>query len=89
VYAVAAVLFEMIAGRPPFSSSDPDEVTKAHLERRAPRLDRVANASAEIADVVARALEKHPAARFPGARALSDALVAARGHATRSLGVPL
>ena len=89
VYAAGVVLFEMIAGRPPFSCADPDEVARAQLERRAPRLDRIARASAGIAHVVARALEKHPGDRYAGARELSDALAAARGGMAGSLDVPL
>lgn len=77
VYGLGILLFESIAGRPPFVSNDPDEVLEAQLDRTPPSLDRIAAAPPALAAVTARALEKHPNDRFVSARALAEAL-----HAT-------
>ncbi|MFO0613543.1 MAG: serine/threonine-protein kinase [Polyangiaceae bacterium] len=77
VYGLGILLFEALAGRPPFVSDDADEVTHAQLDRTAPALDRTAGTSAAVARVAARALEKHPRDRYPSARAFAEALHAA------------
>jgi serine/threonine protein kinase len=76
VYGLGILLFEALAGRPPFVSNDPDEVTRAQLDRRAPSLDRIALTSRAVARVAAKALEKQPEQRFASARAFAEALLA-------------
>lgn len=77
VYGLGILLFESIAGRPPFVSNDPDEILQAQLDRTPPSLDRIAGANPGLAAVVRRALQKQPDDRFVSARALAEAL-----HAT-------
>ena len=74
VYAVGVSLFEMIAGRAPFVAASPIALMRAHLEDHAPSLRDLAPVSAAIDHVVARALAKSPAQRWPSARAFAAAL---------------
>jgi serine/threonine protein kinase len=77
VYAAGVLLFEALAGRPPFVHGDPRGVLDAQLDRRAPELARVTYVSARVSRIVARALEKRPEDRFASAEALAGALAAA------------
>ena len=77
VYAMSIVLFECIAARGPFdllAGSDFLTVMRAHLGLAPRRLDDVAGASPALARVVARALEKRPARRYPTAAAFAAAI---------------
>jgi serine/threonine-protein kinase len=84
IYACGIVLFEMLTGRKPFVASDPIAIVKHQLETPPPRLAEVADGDyGELEAVVARALAKAPADRFPSAIAMSDAIEAALvGRAT-------
>lgn len=65
LYAVALVLFELLAGRGPFAHHrDPNELVLAHIAEIPPRLDQVCpGVPAEVADLVQRWLSKDPANR--------------------------
>ncbi len=75
LYSVGVILYEMLAGRPPFTGSI-TEIFNGHLAGAAP-LDRLRpGVSEDLVNVVARALEKEPDRRFGDARAFQDALAA-------------
>src|SRR5262245_37411208 len=68
VYSLGCVLFEAVAGRPPFRRDTEVATLYAHLEQEPPALSSVAAGSnAELDEVVAKALAKDPAARYPTA----------------------
>jgi len=72
VYALGAVVFEMIAGRPPFAHiTNIAELLLAQLGDPPPPLE---GAPAPVAAAVMRALEKDPARRFGSARDFADEL---------------
>jgi hypothetical protein len=74
IYSLGVVLYEMLAGAPPFSG-DPQEVMHAHVHTAPPPLERVRpDVPAGVRDVVLRALAKQPDARFQDAGALQLAL---------------
>jgi serine/threonine-protein kinase len=74
IYALGCIVFEMLAGRPPFPGS-PGEVVGAHQFVAAPSVSTLReDVPAELDAVIARALAKEPAARFPSIDALADAL---------------
>ena len=83
IYACGVVLFEMLTGKKPLSSGDPITTIKMQMEQAPPRLAEVTPGDyGALEDIVARALEKAPAARFPSAIAMSEALDAALGGRT-------
>lgn len=74
-YALACMLYEMLAGAPPFAGGSPRQVIARHMSEKPPALGLVRpDAPAHIAATIARALEKDPADRFPDMRAFRAAL---------------
>jgi serine/threonine-protein kinase len=67
VYLAGAVLFELIAGRPPHAGSDPVAVIASIIASR-PELPT--GAPAELARICERAMHEDPAQRFESAEAL-------------------
>ncbi|GAA4903778.1 serine/threonine-protein kinase [Actinomycetospora succinea] len=79
VYALGCLLFEAIAGRPPFVSEGPG-LMYDHLNETPPRLSEVAPGSPPALDaVLAQAMAKDPAQRFATAGDFADAAVRAVG----------
>ena len=78
VYALGAVLYFLLAARPPFEGSSALALAHATLFTPAssPSARRVAPLPADLEAVVMRCLEKDPAARFASARELAHALEA-------------
>ena len=75
VYGVGVVLYEMLAGQPPFRGEAAVDVAVRHLQDPPPPLP--AHVPPALAAVVLRALAKDPADRYPDGGALADALGAA------------
>jgi len=72
LYGLGAVLFECLAGRPPFEAADPGELLRAHAFAPAPRLSEVRAEVTPVLDrIVARLLAKEPDDRYPSAGALA------------------
>jgi serine/threonine-protein kinase len=75
IYALGTILFEMLAGRTPFSGDNSLAVMAQHLRGSAPRLDREApGVSPRLAAIVARCLARKPDERFASVEALVSAL---------------
>ncbi|MCC7131737.1 MAG: protein kinase [Gemmatimonadales bacterium] len=73
-YGLACVLFEMLAGTPPFTGQTRVLLSR-HLTETAPSVRSIEPAiPVAIDQVIARALAKEPADRFPSAAALAAAL---------------
>lgn len=86
VYALGAVLFTMLAGRPPFQAGSPVATALAHLHQPVPQLPD--GVPGDLAAITRRALAKQPADRYADAGALAAALRQASGaepSATRVL----
>jgi hypothetical protein len=71
VFALGAILHECVSGRPAFPGDTPMEAIAAIEEGSVPPLS---GAPSWLARVVARALDRDPAGRFPDAHALARAL---------------
>ncbi|MDQ2897618.1 MAG: serine/threonine protein kinase, partial [Actinomycetota bacterium] len=79
VYSAGIVLYEMIAGQPPFTERAPVELALRHLRDRPPAL--AVGTPAVLAEVVSRALAKSPGRRFADGGEMARALAAARAGA--------
>jgi len=78
IYAVGVVLFEMLAGKTPFTGEMSD-LLRQHLVQPVPTLAQQnpeVEGSPGIEAVLHRALEKRPDDRYPGAMALTEVLQA-------------
>src|SRR6266705_575923 len=77
VYALACVIYEMLAGEPPFSGGSARAVVAKHLSEPPPPLRaRRPDAPAGVEQALARALAKDPADRFASVAEFATALEA-------------
>ena len=86
-YALACVLYEMLAGQPPFHSRTAQATLARHLTDTMPSLRSVrASVPPAVEQVIARALAKSPADRPRSVSHFADALLAANGVAAKAEG---
>src|SRR5437879_8645315 len=79
VYSLGCVLYEMLAGQPPFTGPTLESVVHQHLTADPPPVSSLRpTVPAEVRGAVARALAKTPADRFTTAVAFAEALTAPR-----------
>jgi serine/threonine protein kinase len=77
LYSLACVLFECLAGQPPFAHRNEAVVLQMHLTQPAPDLRTIRpEVPAELALGLGRALAKTPEERWQSATAMRDALAA-------------
>lgn len=75
IYALGAVLFEMLAGRPPFVGESDQQVMQKHMRETPPRLSRLnPHVSTKLDKLVASMLAKDPARRPADAADLVERL---------------
>jgi serine/threonine-protein kinase len=91
LYSLGALLYHLLAGRPPFRGRSAEEIARARLERPAPSLlDKRPSLGEPLALLVARALERAPERRFATVEEFREAVLAALLEAeTRVLGLSL
>ncbi len=75
VYALGALLFHLLTGRPPFADPSPTMTQYLHQHARRPRASLVARVPSSFDDVITRAMAIDPERRYPDSLAL---LAAAR-----------
>ncbi len=89
IYALGCVLFEMLAGRPPFTGSTPIAIIAQRLTGPAPALAAVgAVVPPGVEQLVARALARRPDDRFPSGAELARALADAEAGQSRPTPAP-
>ena len=75
LYSVGVTLYEMVTGQIPFKGDSYYAILKAHLESiPVPPMDLVPGIPAELSDIIEKALEKQPSARFQTAEEFREAL---------------
>jgi len=75
LYSLGCVLYEMLAGKPPFTAPSPQQVLSQQVVAEPPPLTASGvYVSGAVTGVVQRALAKEPGARYQTAREFSEAL---------------
>jgi serine/threonine protein kinase len=76
LFALGALGYTMLAGRPPFEGRGPVEIAARQLTTRPPALGNLApEAPAALVGAIARCLARHPGDRWRDGRSLRDALI--------------
>ena len=89
IYALGCVLYEMLAGVPPFTGPTPQAVIARRFLETPPRIDAVrADVSPGLEQVVRRALAPAPGERYQSAQEMESALENAASGAPLSLAQP-
>src|SRR5947209_8544497 len=77
IYSLGCVLYEMLAGEPPFTGPSAESIVRQHLAAAAPRVSAMrASVPPAIEEAIVRALAKTPADRFATAADFVEALAA-------------
>ena len=75
VYSLGCILFEMLAGEPPFTGPTPQAVLAKRMKQPAPRVSTLRETVPDALDrALARALSRVPADRFATAEQFAEAL---------------
>jgi serine/threonine protein kinase len=75
IYAIGALLFEMLTGKPPFGNESPADVSRRIRTARAPDVDEFApDMPRHVVEATAKALAKHPSERWASAAEFAEAL---------------
>ena len=73
LYSTGCMLFELLTGRLPFDGDSPLSIAYQHVQEEPPPPSRINQSVQPAVDaLVARALRKNPAERFPTAEAMQD-----------------
>ncbi|MCZ6918595.1 MAG: protein kinase [Gemmatimonadetes bacterium] len=89
IYALGCVLYEMLAGHPPFTAANPQAVMARHAVDPVPSLRTVrTSVPAEVEAAIVKSLAKVPADRYTHAAEFSEALTTASAMARLEMSTP-
>ncbi|NIM50678.1 MAG: protein kinase [Gemmatimonadales bacterium] len=89
LYSLACVLYEMLAGQPPFAGANVQAIMAQHMTAPIPALGKMrANVPPPVEGAITRALAKAPEDRFADANEFAQALVAPATSAAYVVPVP-
>src|SRR6185503_9174061 len=84
LYSLGCVLYEMLAGHPPFTGQSSQEILARHAMDAVPTLQAArGDVSDALEEAVSKALAKQPVARFATAAQFAEALTAKGGTGAR------
>ena len=87
VYSIGVVMYEMLAGFPPFQAEKPTALALMHMREEPPPLAvRSPHIPLQLDRIVRKALAKEPAARYRTADQLADVLDEYRTHSEQMTG---
>ena len=90
IYSLGVVVYEMLAGTPPFAGSSTQAILAAHLTKPPPRIDRLReDVPVPVCRAIEKALEKDPANRFQTASEFSSACATQTGRRSAISQVPV
>jgi len=79
IYSLGAILFELLTGLPPFDMDNVADVLDAHLNQQTPSaVQRRSDLPTIVDNIVARAMAKVPADRYPSCKEIMDDILAIR-----------
>lgn len=87
VYALGAVLYHLLAGKPPFGDVPPRDLARTVQDKDPPRL-ATGSGDARLIAVIDRCLARDPAERWASGDELREALEQCRHHATQRIALP-
>lgn len=71
IYAFGCVMFELMAGKPPFSGNNPNDLLNKHLKAPVPHLSAINNrASSDLSALITKMMSKDPSRRPDSMRAV-------------------
>ena len=89
LYALGCMLYEVLAGAPPFQAETPAELLRCHLSREPePPSARVSGIHPELDALVLRLLAKEPRERLGHAHVVADILARHDGRGARAKAAP-
>jgi eukaryotic-like serine/threonine-protein kinase len=92
IYAAGSILFELLAGRPPYVADTPEGIVEAHVSEPVPSLAEARpdlSIARLVQPVIDRAMAKRPAGRYPQALWMLSALEAFDGGSAAATGAEL